>query len=282
VVVTGTYGALTSAVATLSVGLPQLATWNFNYTNGSVTAPTPSSGSGTASLVGGVSSSFVSGSTNDPSDNISTNAGWSTATYPAASANNKSAGVKFAVNTSGFSDIAVRWDQRHSGTASRYTRFQYTVDGVNYIEGPVYTNANTTANATYLARTNDLSAITAVNNNPSFAFRIVTEFESTAIQSGAASYVPTDATATYGAGGTIRFDLVQVYSVSATGNPVSLAIQLSGSDAILTWTNAGYTLLAAPLVTGAYTNVDGATSPYSTPVVGTQKFFQLTNSAAGP
>jgi len=281
VVVTGTYGSVTSATATLTVVLPQLPTWDFNNTNDLVTAPAPAVGNGIASLIGGVSSSFVSGSTNDPSSGVSTNGGWSTATYPASSANSKTAGVRFSVDTSGFADISVRWDQRHSGTASRYTRFQYTVDGVNYIDGPIYTNNNTTANATYIARTNDLSGVPAVNNNPNFAFRIVTEFESTAIGSGSANYVPADGGATYGPAGTIRFDFVRVYSASS-GSPVFLQIQLLGSDAVLTWTNAGYTLLSAPSVSDVYADVPGATSPYTNPAVGVQKYFRLTNSAAGP
>jgi len=235
-----------------------------------------------AALLGGVSGSFFSGTTNDPSNGISTNAGWSTTGYPAVGANNRSAGVRFAVSTSGFQNILVRWDQRHSGTASRYTRFQYTVDGVNYVDGPVYTNANTSANATYLARTNDLSGIPAVNDNPNFAFRIVSEFESTATGSGSAAYLPTDSTGTYGTGGTIRFDLVSVYSANDAANPVLLTIQLSGGNAVLTWTNAGYDLLAAPLATGIFTNVPGAASGYSTPATRPQLYFRLTNSAAGP
>jgi hypothetical protein len=226
--------------------------------------------------------SFVSGSTNDPANGVSTNGGWITTTYPAVSSNNKSAGVRFAVNTSGFSNIVVRWDQRHSGTASRYTHFQYTTDGVNYVDGPVYTNLNTSANATYVARTNDFSGISAVNNNPNFAFRIVAEFESTATGGGTAGYVPTDTGGSYGASGTIRFDYVNVSSGTAAAPPVFLVIQTSGSDVVLTWTNAGYTLLASPLVNGTYTNVPSAATGYSTPMTEPQLYFRLTNSAAGP
>jgi hypothetical protein len=45
---------------------------------------------------------------------------------------------------------------------------------------------------------------------------------------------------------------------------------------VLSWiTNATVTLQAAPAVTGAYTNVPGAVSPYSVPATDPQKFFRL-------
>ncbi|TAK95573.1 MAG: hypothetical protein EPO07_15335 [Verrucomicrobia bacterium] len=282
VVVTGTFGSVTSAVASLTVITPQLPTWNFNNTNDSVSAPAPVSGNGTASLLGGVTGSFVGGSTNDPSSGISTNSGWSSTGYPASTANNKSAGFNFAVNTSGFSNIVVRWDQRHSGTASRYTRFQYTVDGSTYLDGPGYFNTNTTGNATYIARTNDLSGISAVNNNPNFAFRIVAEFELTATGSGTNFFVSTDPAGTYGTGGTIRLDYVVVGSSSAASSPPQyLGIAPSGGNVQLTWTNSNWTLQAAPDITGPYTNVAGAATGYSPPATDPQMFFRLTNSVPG-
>ncbi len=57
---------------------------------------------------------------------------------------------------------------------------------------------------------------------------------------------------------------------------IPLSIQLSGGNVILSWTNAVFTLQAAPAAGGAYTNVPGATSPYSTPLSGASRFFRLT------
>lgn len=54
-----------------------------------------------------------------------------------------------------------------------------------------------------------------------------------------------------------------------------LLIQLSGSNVTLTWTNSAFSLQAAPLVTGTYTNVPSAASPYVTPVSGDQRYFRL-------
>jgi hypothetical protein len=63
---------------------------------------------------------------------------------------------------------------------------------------------------------------------------------------------------------------------------VPLAIQKTGNEAVLSWTNAafGWTnpnwrLQTAPGLTGPFTKIDGATSPYTNPLVGNQRFFRL-------
>jgi len=57
--------------------------------------------------------------------------------------------------------------------------------------------------------------------------------------------------------------------------PEPLSIELVGSDVVLKWTNPAFNLQAAPTVTGSYTNISGATSPYTTPVSGQQRYFRL-------
>jgi uncharacterized repeat protein (TIGR03803 family) len=61
-----------------------------------------------------------------------------------------------------------------------------------------------------------------------------------------------------------------------------LTIQSSGTDAILTWpANAagfdysGYALQAGPAVNGPFTNIPGATSPYTNVAAGGQQFYRL-------
>src|SRR5436305_2653325 len=81
----------------------------------------------------------------------------------------------------------------------------------------------------------DLSSISGVNNNPNFAFRIVTEFQSTATGSGTADYVST-LPGTYGTGGTMRYDWLNVFA-----NPtnlitsVPLGFQQIGTKLVLNW-----------------------------------------------
>ena len=55
--------------------------------------------------------------------------------------------------------------------------------------------------------------------------------------------------------------------------PITLKIRLSGNQAILTWP-AG-TLQSASQLNGPYSNVTGATSPYTTPVSGAQEYYRV-------
>jgi uncharacterized repeat protein (TIGR03803 family) len=49
----------------------------------------------------------------------------------------------------------------------------------------------------------------------------------------------------------------------------------TNNQMVLTWTNANFSLQAAPLVTGIYTNIPGATSPYTNFITGAQQYFRL-------
>src|SRR5215475_13400426 len=172
-----------------------VAQWNFNSIppDGSTTTgtTTPSVGSGTASLIGGVTGGFSTGSTNDPASSTD-DSGWQTTGYPAQETGNKTGGVQFNVSTVGYSNIVVRWDQRVTSTASKYYRLQYSINGTTFFDfsTPIVMQAAPGSPASYYeAQTNGLSSIAGANNNPNFAFRIVSEFEQTAIGAGANDYV---------------------------------------------------------------------------------------------
>jgi endonuclease/exonuclease/phosphatase family metal-dependent hydrolase len=223
VVVSNAVGSVTSSNATLVVNSTQvtqvIAQWNFNSAPPDASTTTgslaPSVGSGTAALVGGTTQTFASGSTTDPAS--SDNSGWNTSSYPATNAANKTAGVRFNVSTAGRQNISIRWDEKASSTGSKYVRLQYSTDG-----GTTFTDYATTtsvSSSNFEAKTNDLSGITAVNNNPNFVFRIVAEFESTAIASANTWYVAATATA-YAATGTLRYDVVTISGATiVTNNP---------------------------------------------------------------
>ena len=110
----------------------QLAFWDFNTestaANGGVYAASSS-----LALVGGTTATFATGS---PLDTATTNRAYNTTTYPAQGTNNLTAGILFRVPTTGYTNITVRFDVRWSNTASKYLRFQYTTDGMNWINGP--------------------------------------------------------------------------------------------------------------------------------------------------
>jgi len=224
VVVTNSSGSVTSRIAGLTVNTTPtgniIAQWNFNSTIPDAAVgtgvTTPSIGAGTASLVTALTPTFAGGSTNDPASAGTDNSGWNTTGYPAATSGNKTAGVRFDVSTVGKQNLSVRWDQRVSNTGSKYSRLQYTTNGTTFLDFP--TAVAVTGATTFEAHTNNLSLLPGVNNNASFGFRIVNEFESTATGGGASAYVPALSTSAYAGTGTTRFDLVTLF-----GDPIPAA-----------------------------------------------------------
>ena len=202
-----------------ALGLSQLshaqifAQWLFDRGNDNNPASgtiSPNIGSGTLSAAGGTNTVFASGIPNGTSDNSSLY----TANYPAQGKASGTAGIEVAVNTTGKSNISVYWWQLNAASASRYTQFQYSIDGGSSWKIADLTKISITgttslidpADNAFLANTYevwyyrvlDLSSLAEVNNNAGFRFRIVTVFspfslngsyyESTAGQGG--TYLP--------------------------------------------------------------------------------------------
>jgi hypothetical protein len=202
----------TSSVATLtllSTPAIELARWDFDATNSlAVTAPTASTGTGTASLLNGTTATFSSGTFSDPAGAPGAdNSGWNTTSYAPLATSNKTSGVQFNVSTLGYQDVLLVWEQKHSPTASKYTRLQYTADGSSFVDADLITM--TSISGDWVFYTSNLSALPGVNNNPNFAFRIVSEWEATAIGSNNSNYVGT--ASSYSTSGTVRFDLMTVF-----------------------------------------------------------------------
>ena len=110
-----------------------LAQWNFNSVPPDATLATGtnivSTGSGTASLIGGTTATYATGSATDPDSAGNDNSGWNTASYAPQGTNNKTSGVQFNVSTLGYERIVITWDHRNSPTSSRYVRLQYSTNG---------------------------------------------------------------------------------------------------------------------------------------------------------
>lgn len=196
--------------------------WNFDSE-----VLTPTLGAGTAENIGGTTTAWAGG-------NPSSGRGWNTTPYPEQGSNPLTAGVQFSVPTSGYSNIAVTWDERHSNTAANRTRVQYTLDGTTWInfeasesnatntlldgtpvgfdEGKYVTNVG----AVFTLRGANFTDIPEANNNADFAIRIVTDF------ADGENYVATAEGGTYGTSGTIRFDNVTFIGGSGTA-PVLIA-----------------------------------------------------------
>ncbi|HMP79694.1 MAG TPA: PEP-CTERM sorting domain-containing protein [Pirellulaceae bacterium] len=180
---------------------------------------TPSTGAGTASNVGGTSSTFATGNGGG--------IGWNTSTYPAQGNGSGTAGVQFLASTAGYKNITIDFDHRASGTASRWSQLQYTTDGTNW--NAFGDNAGgLSPHDTFYSFNFDLSSISGVNNNPNFGIRVVSIFSPLAFnQNASLSYGPNAAymranaqavyspnpgsgTGDYGTTGTWRFDNVKI------------------------------------------------------------------------
>lgn len=59
--------------------------------------------------------------------------------------------------------------------------------------------------------------------------------------------------------------------------PIPLAVSAQPGQVVLSWTNAAFALQSATNVTGPYTTITGAVSPYTNSLGGAKQFFRLVN-----
>lgn len=200
-----------------------IAQWNFNGTSattipGGETSPTVSVGSGTAQLIGGTTATFAAGNATvgtmeTETTNLPPNFAWNTTNYAPLGTDNKARGVQFNVSTVNQAGITFRFEQRLSNTSNNTYVVQYTANRTaavsSWTDAQTFTftpDATTTGDTWYNARIVDLASITALDNNPNVAFRVVSAFDPTTND-----YRASRSTSTY-AGGNVRFDLVSVKS----------------------------------------------------------------------
>jgi hypothetical protein len=205
-------GALVVTLGLTQAQPVQLAFWNFNDNDAIVDGGV---NGGTLSLVGGVANptGTFAGS---PLDSGSPNRGYQTTNYPAQGTGNLTAGIVFNTPTTGYMNVTVQFDVRWSNTSSKYLRFQYTYDGINWNDGPqlVAPGGDTWWSSQNINNPNGNTRYyvsffgdTQADNNPNFAFRILAEFAPGdnnyhgARDGNAAGYRTT---------GTVRYDLVEV------------------------------------------------------------------------
>lgn len=199
----------------LSARSATITEWNFDATN-----LVANIGSGTATNIGGTSTAFASGNPGQ---------GWNTSSYQPQFTNSGTAGVVFYVSTVGFSNIAVRFDHRASGTASRWARLEYTTDGGGTWV-PFWTNNGALSpHDTFVSFTNiSFAAVPSVNDNSEFGFRIVSIFSPVPFTDEFAGSQPADTAyhrarvsggSTYGTAGTWRFDNVRITGDAISSGP---------------------------------------------------------------
>lgn len=76
-----------------------------------------------------------------------------------------------------------------------------------------------------------------------------------------------------GASGDYDYATIMYSSVSLS--PASLDFQTSGGQLVLSWANPAFSLQSAPSLTGTFTNVPGAASPFTNAITAGAQFFRL-------
>ncbi|MGZ5527909.1 MAG: beta strand repeat-containing protein [Limisphaerales bacterium] len=200
VVVTDGNGSITSSDAVLSVFFPtrtKIAQLNFNSTSpdGNVTTgvTTPSIGSVTQTQIGtATANGFNTGSPSDPNTSDNSSRRWNG--FP-ATAPNKTTGLKYAINTTGYKDIAFTCELWVTTRSSAYWRAQCSVDnGTNWIDRGVINRLNAGG---FIYFADDLTSVSGAANNTNLLYEIVAEYEFTATGSGTNAYVSVDPTSTF-------------------------------------------------------------------------------------
>ena len=208
----------------------------------------PAFGAGSASLIGGTSATFATG-TGSPAGRA-----WNTSTYKAQGTGSGEAGVQFLASTAsasgGFGGISVSFEHRASGTNSRWAQVDYTLDGgVTWVTGYWNNSGGLSPHDTFYTFTVDFSSVVGANNNAGFGFRIVSIFSPQAFDQSStlgayaantaymranagAVYSPLTSTATgdYGTSGTWRFDNV---TINGTAIPAPGALALLGAAGLV-------------------------------------------------
>lgn len=210
--------------------------WNFNTTIGANNAPTPSIGAGTATPVGmngGLNNADILAAAGNPVSSDpglpnnawrirgSQNNGWSGTTQLLS-------GAQFNVSTAGLSSVVVSFEVNATDGSPRHGQFQYTVDGTNFTSLGSLIDFNPT-NGGWAPFSYDLSAISAVNNNPQFGFKLVSAFSpveftnANGVQPANTAFQRANAEPQVynGTAGNWRFDMV---TVSAVPEPSALIV----------------------------------------------------------
>ena len=68
---------------------------------------------------------------------------------------------------------------------------------------------------------------------------------------------------------------IKYSTFSPPASQISIDIQMLGDLAVLSWTNVAFNLQTSPTVGGIYTNILGASSPYTNHTSGPQQYFRL-------
>ncbi|MDG5799218.1 T9SS type A sorting domain-containing protein [Marinilabiliaceae bacterium ANBcel2] len=141
--------------------------WDFDGTTD------PSFGIGSASLTGGTTE-----------HSVDSESGWRFYNFPKQGELSGTAGVEFMFSTLGFEDITITFEQRASGTASRWALFEYTTDGGDTWEEYGDNMGGLNPRDIFHFVTLDFSDNEEVHDNPDFGIRVVSIYSPVAFNPG--------------------------------------------------------------------------------------------------
>lgn len=216
----------------VAYGQTTICAWSFNSSN-----TTPSIGNGSASIYGNLNASF-------PSNNGGKC--WQVTNFANQSTQSGTRGIGFNVSTVGYTNIELNFEQRASGSSSRWVQLDYSLDGGStWVLSYWNNNGAILPKDTWVPFSVDFTNVSGVANNVNFRVRIVSVFCPLAFDESSGSapfsansafmmtessavYSPSSSTNNnnYSSSGTWRFDNVSVKGVSI---PVINAINLSSS-----------------------------------------------------
>ena len=143
----------------------ELAVWNFNDSNLTVDH---GNGTLTSNLIA-ANILFAAGTTNNARQGDV--AGQALSLQGGTGTANNGRNLTFNLSTLGFSNIIVSFATQGTSTGFNSNQFQYSLDGLNFIDfGPPYVPLTAFGSAPVVFT---LSSIFGLNNNPDAAFRIV-------------------------------------------------------------------------------------------------------------
>ena len=198
-----------SAAIAAAANAAVVTQWNFEaQTLGA------STGTGTASLVGGTTSTFATGFGGSGTFALNVTG------FAAQGTGDRTRGAQFSGSTAGYDGIVIGWNERHSNTVANAVAVFATADGTNWTEVQVFafTPAASGTGDTWYSRSVTLCAEYA--NSANFGFRVLAAFAP-----GTSGYLASRSTSTYATTGTLRFD-----DVTISGNliPAPGALALLG------------------------------------------------------
>lgn len=218
------------AVASVQAHADTVALWDFNTYACSSACTTPPKATQTAN---GGALSALAGTTFTSAGGSGTGSAFNTSTYAAQGAGSLTRGIQFMIDTTGYTDLVLTFDQRNSNTASAWTTLQYTVDGSNWLSATSFLMPTNKATTFVTGLTFDFSNIAETNDNASFGIRLLASFAP-----GTSTYQLTAGTSPYNVSGTIRYDNVLLSGDAlpdlppAVPEPQTSALMLGGLAAV--------------------------------------------------